>query len=135
MKNTPLSSFYLLSPSFSLCFLSLCIPPPFVAPYRPFISDRTILFHRRFSRSTQVRRFYLRHRNSSFLHIYYLTPELGAGFCMYYVWLVTYSLSLSLFSPRYLFFQRKRKNKEKESTGQKSCIRAIVLFFCSIFLM
>lgn len=54
-------------------FFLLTSPPSVAPPRRPFISNRAILSHRRLSRSTQVR-FYLRHRNSSFLHIYYLTP-------------------------------------------------------------
>lgn len=84
--------------------------------------------HRRLSRSTQVRRFYLRHRNSSFLHIYYLTPAWSRNLYILYS-----RYSLSPFSAWYRSSQRKKKIMEKEKAGQRSCTRAIILFFSLIF--
>lgn len=118
-----------LSPPFSASFR---IPPPSVTPpCRPFISNRAILSHRRLSRSMQARRFYLRHRNFSFLHIYYLTP--------------TWSRILYVLCgrPRILYPSRRDTFllKVKERIGKRSrlvrdpCTRAIVLFFTFIFFI
>jgi len=83
-------------------------------PVAPFLAPNVLLFRiprssldRRFSHSTQARRFYLRHRNSSFLHIYY-PSRLGAGFCAYCV--VDPILS---FAGQYLSSGRKRRYRER----------------------
>lgn len=81
-------------------------------PCRPFISNRAILSHRRLSHSTQARRFYLRHRNSSFLHIYYLTPAWGRILCILCGRPRTLSLSPSR-SDIFLLEKKKKATRER----------------------
>lgn len=63
--------------------------------------------------------------------IFIILPQLGAGFCIYYV---VGRILFYLTSRRDIFLlQRKGKNK-KEKAAQRSCTRAIVLFLSLIFL-
>lgn len=114
-------------------------PSPFMVsffycdPRDPLSSRRLSLRARARAHSTQAQRFYLRHQNSSFLHIYYLTPgSLGAGFCVYYV-----VDSLSSLLGIFLLGEKEGEQREKkwkdwdqrEVQYTRDCV--LFFFFCT----
>lgn len=104
-------SFLLLILLFPLLVFFRIPPSPVIPPFSAlpsfYFESRDPLSHRRLSHSTQA--VFIYGIETLLFCIFIILPQLGAGFCAYYV--ATYSFS---FAERYLSSRRIKSNKRKE---------------------